>query len=345
MARREPPRRTLPRWARPLPAVAVFAVIVGVAQCSVQSDVESTGRTEQAQREAFMAMRLPQAIARCRELLGPRREAKPVAAAWQPGRLDWYELRDFDRRVMRLVSCDGAQVSEGAGVPRVWADRLPPVEDSDEAQAALFQRLEREPDDGVQALEVALDPQPGDDPPWVQRRWVSGSAQPDDPRMDELPRLFAAQPPGLPSAPLLSPLPTIAWAKSPQAAFEQLARHVPPDARVVRVEIGMRRLDVAIAGPLPGDEAGRASPYGELSFDEFGAPSAPSWRATDSVHGGCAWGRPLPGVRDAFWAEWPRDPKRVVGARFGCGRTVVQGIELDGKWQIHLQARRRGSGN
>ncbi|MEN9626948.1 MAG: hypothetical protein RJA10_174 [Pseudomonadota bacterium] len=102
-------------------------------------------------------MRLPQAIERCRELMGHRREnQRPVALAWQPGRLDWYELRDFDRRVMRLFSCDGAQAWAGHGVQRVRADRLPLTEGRDEVWTDLFEGLRRAPVEGVRALEAAL---------------------------------------------------------------------------------------------------------------------------------------------------------------------------------------------
>lgn len=83
MARRKPPTRTLPDWAKPLPFIAVFAVIAGVMYGSSRSDWAAVRDEQQAQRQAFAGMRLPQAIERCRELMGPRRESqRPVAVAW-----------------------------------------------------------------------------------------------------------------------------------------------------------------------------------------------------------------------------------------------------------------------
>ena len=344
MARPKPPTRTLPDWAKPLPFIAFFAVIVGVIHWSGQSDRAASRDDQQAQRQAFAGMRLPQAIERCRELMGPRRESqRPVAVAWQPGRLDWYELRHVDRRVMSPFSCDGAQVWQGNGVRRVWSDRLPQIEGEEEPQTDLFQQLGRESSEGLQALEAALDPQPDADPPWVQRRWVSGAARPSHPQADSVPRLFAVQPPGLPAAPLLQPLPTINWLKNPQAAFELLARHVPANARVVELEMTDRQLSVAIAGPLPDATGRETSPFGEKAFDEFGTPRTPFWYPYAGGAGLCASGRPLAEVQDAFWVEWPKDASRVRGARFACGRSGRRshGDELDGKWLVFQERRRR----
>lgn len=318
--------------------LAVVVTVGGGLFWSEQRRVDAIVATEQALREQFAQMSLPQAVARCRELWRLQQaDPQPVALAWQPGLLDVYVLAGVDERSMRHLSCDGAELRQGPRVPRVAQDRLPAPDGPAVEGPNLLERAAGTNVEGLQALELALDPKPGSPDAVIERRWQGGAAQGGHPLSAMLPRLFSAPPAGLPQAPLLQPLVQYDWLKDPRAAFSLLGDHVPPDSRVVLLEMGATRLTVMVTGRFEQDGGRPPAAFGEADFDEHGVRHTSFWYPREQPTWGCSVGRPLAEVREAFLAQWAQARPDTYYARFGCG----EGVEPGGAWRFTAPRRRR----
>lgn len=325
-------------WAWRAVGVAAMLAVVGGLWWSEQRRVDAIVGTEQALREQFTHLGLPEAVARCRELWSRlQSDPRPVALAWQPGLLDVYLLAGVDERSMRHVACDGVEIRQGLRVPRPLLDRLPGREAAAAPLPNLLEVAAQPRAPGLQAIELALDPHPSAAVGVLQRGWRDGQPQPSHALAADLPRLFSVQPPGLPAAPLLQPLVAHDWLKDPQAAFSVLADHVPPDSRVVLLELGSQRMTVTVTGRFEQDGGRPPAGYGEADFDEHGVRSIGWWYPREQPTWGCAVGRPLAEVREAFLAQRSQARPDSYHARYGCG----EGIEPGGAWQFMAPRRRR----
>lgn len=318
--------------------LGVVVAVGGGLFWSEQRRVDEIVATEQALRAQFAQMPLPRAVARCHELWSLQQaDPLPVALAWQPGLLDVYLLAGVDDRSMRHLACDGAEIRQGPRVPRVALDRLPEAEGPAAEWPNLLERAARANAEGLEALELALDPKPGSADPVIERRWQGGAAQGNGPLAAGLPRLFSAQPPGMAQAPLLQPLTAYDWLKDPRAAFAILGDHVPPDSRVVLLEMGSARLTVVVTGRFEQDGGRPPAPFGEADFDEHGVRRTGYWYPREQPTWGCTVGRPLAEVKESFLAQWAQARPDTYYARYGCG----EGIEPGGAWRFMVPKRRR----
>lgn len=273
------------------------------------------------------------------------------ALAWADDRVDAHVYVSAAQYGLRRVTCS----SEGIGWSRIDHPlaTLIPVEnppDPEDGPESLWSRMERlvalAPAE-LRSIELLLRP---DDGSVVQRRvvrtdggWEVDVEPVDAPAFALLstsPALLATQAEGggdgaggLPAP--AQEYPQRRWSSATGEAFELLARELPDDARarIVGLRFDDDEIEVAVAAPVAGLDA----PYGDIRFDPWGAPTTWLYPRDEPPGFGCAVGRPLEQLRQAFLARCAEMPgckprTHFSIADFSCSQNG------GGRWTLHIQS-------
>lgn len=140
-----------------------------------------------------------------------------------------------------------------------------------------------------------------------------------------------------------APLPTVAqeyprrrWAAASTEAFDFLDQALPAaiKARIAGLQIDDDKLNLVVAGPVPGFSFA----YASIEYDAWGSATTWLYPYDSPPSFGCATGIPLAEVRQRF--------DQACAARSGCGPdghfsiafySCAGGDDRPGYWQLHLQ--------
>jgi hypothetical protein len=136
--------------------------------------------------------------------------------------------------------------------------------------------------------------------------------------------------------PPLRPLPRHHWLAQVDAAFRLIERALPAGARIAELTLGEDKIELTIESPTPAFDGKPPAPYGDKTFDEYGAAEMDWWYPREIPGFGCASGQPLARVRGAFIADRARfGAQPLAQAWYSCSPAFSDG--RNGVW--HLQAK------
>lgn len=274
----------------------------------------------------------------------------PQALAWSEDRIEAFVYVSAPTYGLRRLSCTAEGIAQ-ARVDHPLAGLIPLEKGADEAGggnpwSSLEYQLSQTPAD-LRSIEFVVRP---DDGTLVQRRvyrgdggWRVETEPPDAPPFPLLstsPTLLATQSEGGAQAssalpPALKEYPRRRWSSSTHEAFEFLAGALPEDARarIVGLRFDDDDIEVAVAAPVAGLEA----PYGDSSFDAWGAATTWMYPREQPPGFGCPVGVALEPLRQAFLARCAEIPGCKPQTHFSIADYSCS-QDRGGHWTLHIQS-------